>query len=142
MDLASVENTYDVIKERMAYMPKDYKSFRMAEVSTVPVIDLQQVFTRGRKYQPSPIWRIQAETKKFYTPKPILVKIYRDEGLFFAENENLVVCGTGNTPQEALKDLSLHITYFFKYYKKLDRSRLTGDALRLKDLYENLLIEE
>jgi hypothetical protein len=86
--------------------------------------------------------RLQAETKKFYTPKPISVKIYRDEDLFFAENENLVVCGTGDTTQDALQDLCVHIIHFFEYYKKLDKSKLTGDALRLKELYQNLLIEE
>ena len=90
----------------------------------------------------APLWRLQSKTKRFYTPIPIAVKAYRDEDFFFAENENLAVCGTGDTPQDALQDLALHITHFFEYYKNLDNSQLAGDALRLKNLYKNLLIEE
>jgi len=70
------------------------------------------------------------------------VKAYRDEDFFFAENENLAVCGTGDTLRDALQDLELHITHFFEYYKNLDNSQPAGDALRLKSLYKNLLIEE
>ncbi len=69
------------------------------------------------------------------------VKIYQDEVLFFAENENLNVCGTGETSQEALADLRLHILHFYKYYRELDKEQLVGDAVRLKELYHNLLIE-
>jgi len=69
-----------------------------------------------------------------------LVKIYRKDDLFFAENENFVICGTGDTLEDSLQDLCLHIIHFFEYYKKIDKSKLTGDALRLKELYENLLI--
>ncbi|ODS31878.1 MAG: hypothetical protein SCARUB_02992 [Candidatus Scalindua rubra] len=63
----------------------------------------------------------------------ITVKIYRDDDLFFAENETLVVCGTGDIPQDALQDLCFRIIHFFEYYKKFDESELTGDALRLKN---------
>ena len=69
----------------------------------------------------APLWRLQSKTKRFYTPIPIAVKAYRDEDFFFAENENLAVCGTGDTPQDALQDLELHITHFFEYYKNLDK---------------------
>lgn len=135
-----LEETYSAIKE-MVYTPKDYISSRSVGVGTASAID-PHIFSQSRKHQPSPIWRIQTETKKFYTPKPISVKIYQDEDLFFAENENLAVCGTGETRQEALQDLLLHIIHFFEYYKKLDESKLIGEALRLKELYQNLLVEE
>ena len=142
MSPSLVESTYDMIKERTAYVPENYIDSKVKEVETASAIDPQQVFNHIKKYQPSPIWRIFVEAKRFYTPKPITVRIYRDEDLFFAENENLVVCGTGDTPQDALQDLYLHIIHFFEYYKSLDTNKLTGDALRLKALYKNLLIEE
>jgi len=137
-----VESTYDIIKERTAYVPENYIDSRVREVGTASAIDPQQIFSHIKKYQPSPIWRIYAEAKKFYTPKPIAVRIYGDEDLFFAENENLAVCGTGDTPKSALQDLCLHIIHFFEYYKKLNNSKLIGDALRLKELYQDLLVEE
>ncbi|MFH1230855.1 MAG: hypothetical protein V1709_05095 [Planctomycetota bacterium] len=92
--------------------------------------------------QSAPLWRLSTGTKKFYTPKPISVKIYRDGAFFFAENEALVLCGTGNTPGDALKDLTQHIIYFFNYYQNLNELQLIGDAIRLKNIYTNLLVEE
>ncbi len=142
MSPSLVESTYDMIKERTAYVPENYIDSKVKEVETASAIDPQQVFNHIKKYQPSPIWRIFVEAKRFYTPKPITVRIYRDEDLFFAENENLSVCGTGNTSENALQDLCLHIIHFFEYYKKLNNSKLIGDALRLKELYQDLLVEE
>ncbi len=142
MSFKLLEDTYDVIKERSAYKPENYEGYKDIKVETAPMEKLQQIFNQRRKYQPTPIWRLHENTKKFLTSKPIIVRIYRDGDLFFAENDNLVVCGTGYTRQEALQDLSLHIIHFFEYYKKLDKSKLIGDALRLKELYQNLLIEE
>lgn len=142
MDSSLVEGTYDMIKEKMAYMPENYRSRGAIEVGTAPMINPQQVFGQIKKYQPAPLWRLYTESKGFYTPKPISVRIYREDDLFFAENENLVVCGTGDTPDKSLQDLCLHIIHFFEYYKRIDKTKLTGDALRLKELYKNLLIEE
>ncbi|MBU4293125.1 MAG: hypothetical protein KJ770_03630 [Actinobacteria bacterium] len=135
-------DSYEEIKERMEYMPVNYKSTRAIGVGTATAIDPQQIFANRIKSYVAPLWRLQSKTKRFYTPIPIAVKAYRDEDFFFAENENLAVCGTGDTPQDALQDLELHITHFFEYYENLDNSQLAGDALRLKNLYKNLLIEE
>lgn len=142
MNSALAEETHNVIEERMAYVPENYKSSAIAEVGTATVVDPQEVFSKPRKHQPIPIWRLQVKARKFYTLRPISVEVYRDEDFFFAENENLAVCGSGCSLQEALNDLCLHIIHFFEYYGKLDRTKLTGDALRLKGLYQNLLIEE
>jgi len=140
--LMEMEDTYNLIKERLSSIPENYKSSGISEVETGQVIDPQQVLTQTWKYPPALLWRLHTDTKKYYTPKPISVRIYRDEDFFFAENENLAVCGTGITPEEALSDFCLHIIHFFDYYKKLDKNELTGDALRLKELYKDLLIEE
>jgi len=88
------------------------------------------------------IYRLFKENKRYLANRPIAVKISQDEGLFFAENENLNVCGTGETSQEALVDLYLHILHFYNYYREIDEERLIGDAIRLKKLYHDLLIEE
>ncbi len=79
--------------------------------------------------------------KKYVFKQPIAVKIYQDEDLFFAENENLNVCGTGDTIQEALEDLQSHIIHFYHYYKDIRNEQLLGDAVRLKEVYCNLVIE-
>ncbi len=76
------------------------------------------------------------------TTNPLSVRIYFENGFFFAENETLFLYGTGMSPDEAIEDLGLHVIHFYRYYKDLDWSQVTGDARRLKRLYEGLLIEE
>jgi hypothetical protein len=135
------EYAYDIINELAGHIPENYRRSGDSIDATSPEINPKDVFSQQRVYKPAPLMKLQENARKFYTPKPILVNIYRDGELFFAENENLVVCGTGHTRKEALEDLSLHIIHFFEYYNKLDKSELIGDALRLKELYQNLLVE-
>ncbi len=139
MPATLTEETYDLIKERRKYLPSNYRSTLAAEIGTTNIIDWQQVFKNKKMIY---IYRLFKENKRYLTNKPIAVKIYQDEGLFFTENENLNVCGTGETSQEALADLYLHILHFYNYYRKIDKERLVGYAIRLKKLYHDLLIEE
>ena len=135
----TTEETYDLIKERRSYLPNNYRSTLDTEIGTTNIIDLQQVFENKKTIY---IYRLFKENKRYLANKPIAVKIYQDEGLFFTENENLSVCGTGETSQEALADLYLHILHFYNYYREIDKERLIGNAVRLKKLYHDLLIEE
>lgn len=73
---------------------------------------------------------------------PIKVRIYSEDNLFFAENETLVIIGTGSSVLEAMDDFCRHIIHFYYYYKKLSLDKITGDAVRLKKLYETLFIEQ
>ena len=133
-----IEETYELMEERKRDLPSEYRSTLVAEVGTTNIIDWQQVFKNKKTVY---IYRLYKENKQYIMCNPIAVKIYQDEDLFFAENENLNVCGTGETSQEALADLHLHILHFYKYYRKIDKEQLVGDAIRLKELYYNLLIE-
>lgn len=133
-----IEETYELMEERKRDLPSEYRSTLVAEVGTTNIIDWQQVFKNKKTVY---IYRLSKENKQYIICNPIAVKIYQDEDLFFAENENLNVCGTGETSQEALADLHLHILHFYKYYRKIDKEQLVGDAIRLKELYYNLLIE-
>jgi hypothetical protein len=72
----------------------------------------------------------------------ISLNVYKDEKYFFAENKTLNICGTGETSDEAVKDAKIHISHFYEYYKKLEQDKLMGDALRLKELYKDLLIKK
>ncbi|MBI5233527.1 MAG: hypothetical protein HY880_04160 [Deltaproteobacteria bacterium] len=90
----------------------------------------------------APLWTIPARGKQYRSTKPIKVHIYFENNIFFAENETLVVVGTGESMPEAITDLSKHIIHFYNYYKKLSSDKITGDAIRLKHVYETLFIEE
>lgn len=89
----------------------------------------------------APIWSVTDRTKKREFLKPITAHIYNAEGVFFAENETLVVVGTGSSSAEAIDDMCKHILHFHQYYRTLPLDKVTGDAVRLKKVYETLFVE-
>lgn len=89
-----------------------------------------------------PIWKIESKTSTYRAKKPIAITIFKDNSLFFAENENLDVFGYGETQGKAILDLKLHILHFYKYYRKLNKDDVVGHALRMKEIYKDLLIRE
>ena len=89
-----------------------------------------------------PLWRVRDSGRIYRTRKPVAVHVYRDGYLFFAENENLAVYAYADTQEQALLELVREIVYFYQYYQELDHDSVTGDAVRLKALFEDLLLEE
>ncbi len=82
------------------------------------------------------------KTKQYKLTNPIEVCIYSEDKLFFAENKTLVVIGTGTSINKAINDFYRQLNHFYSYYKKLSWDRVTGDAVRLKKLYEILIAEQ
>lgn len=89
-----------------------------------------------------PLWTITSPVKKYKLFKPIKVRIYSEDELFLAENETLVVFGAGETIDEAINDFCKHVIHFYHYYKHLSWEKVTGDAVRLKKIYETLFAEQ
>jgi len=73
--------------------------------------------------------------------KPISLQIFSEGSSFFIENEKLSLFGEGKTTQEAVEDFVIHFNYFYNYYKSLDKSKLMGQGLRLKDIYNTIFQE-
>lgn len=89
-----------------------------------------------------PLWTIVTPNKKYELSKPIKVRIYTEDDLFLAENETLIIVGTGNSIAAAMDDFRRHVIHFYHYYKKLSWKEVTGDAVRLKKIYELLFAEQ
>jgi len=89
----------------------------------------------------APLWSVTDKARKRQVSKPIKVHIYFEGDICIAENESLVVVGTGGSPTEAIDDLGKHIIHFYHYYKKLSWDKVTGDAVRLKKIYATLFVE-
>ena len=60
-----------------------------------------------------------------------------NDSVFFAENEELRICGVGESEEEALHDFLQHLSYFHDYYVSIPQEKLIGDARRLKNLYQS-----
>lgn len=88
-----------------------------------------------------PLFQLAISGRTFLPSKPIGINVTQDGAWFFAENEALKVVGTGGSLEEAVLDLEHHIVHFWEYYRSLQDSQVTGDAVRLKKLFSNLLAE-
>ena len=141
MSGVAVLDTYEQVKERKAYFPDMYTTTAPSVVGTAAQSSQPESYFRSGRFSSSPLIEFRGEQKKYVTSKPILVKVYRQEDIFFAENESLVLCGTGASREEAVLDFMKHVDYFYNFYKRQSESNLIGDALRLKKIYDNLLVE-
>jgi hypothetical protein len=88
-----------------------------------------------------PLFQLTISGRTFLPSKPIGIMVTQDGAWFFAENEALNVVGTGGSLEEAVLDLEHHVVHFWQYYRSLQDSQVTGDAVRLKHLFSNLLAE-
>lgn len=134
--------SYQMREEKREDLPQSYRHSEVKVDTAKEIVAEELLRSLSSQKLIAPLWSVGIPGKKFRTVKPIAVRIYFDEGLFFAENDALFLYGTGMSPEEAIKDLGAHIIHFYEYYRKLDWSQVTGDAIRLKRVYENLLSEE
>jgi hypothetical protein len=88
-----------------------------------------------------PLFQLTISGRTLVPSKPIGINVTQDGAWFFAENEALKVVGTGGSLEEAVLDVEHHIVHFWQYYRSLQDSQVTGDAVRLKKLFSNLLSE-
>ncbi len=95
----------------------------------------------GSKPWKFPLFQLTISGRTFLPSKPIGVHVTQDGSWFFAGNEALNVTGTGGSLEEAVLDLEHHIVHFWEYYGSLQDSQVTGEAVRLKKLFSNLLAE-
>ena len=90
----------------------------------------------------APLWGFHVEGKSYELSVPVQVQISREGDFCFAENEQLVLYGSGETIREALEDLTSDILYFWKYYRRLSWDEVIGEGRRLKKIYEKFVIKE
>jgi len=142
MNYVATVDSYQVREERQEYLPTNYHHSEV-KVDTAKEIVIEEILrSLPSRRLVTPLWSVGTPDKRYKLVKPLSVHIYFDDGLFFAENETLFLYGAGMSPEEAIEDLGFHIIHFYQYYKNLDWSQVTGDAIRLKKLYEGLLLEE
>ena len=136
MNMAQISESYKLRDERLDSFPENFKR-RVHSVSTASELDLRPV-SWGFATANTPLWRFRSSHGVVLSSKPVAVKIIRGESLFFAENENLDIFATGESRDDAIRAFNDHLIYFYNHYKNLSWDRVTGEAGRLKRLYEDL----
>jgi hypothetical protein len=142
MITSSIWESYEEIKRRQQDIREDFRMFQLPIGTAVDIAPEKRFGQDHQIPEVAPLWAVHAEGKLFRVSQPIRVHVFRDGNLFFAENETLLVCGTGDSAWEAVEDLELHIIHFYNYYKELPSDRVMGEAKRLKAIYRDLLVEE
>jgi hypothetical protein len=74
---------------------------------------------------------------KLIARKPVSISLERGERFWLAENSRLDIYATGATTQEAIEEFVAHLLSFYRHYTGLQPSQATGNALMLKQLFED-----
>lgn len=139
MNLAQISESYELRDERLDSIPENFKR-RIKSVSTASELDLRPI-RWGFATAKTPLWRFSSSHGVVLSSKPVSVKISRGETLFLAENENLGLYATGESRDDAIHAFCEQLIHFYEHYKGLNWNRVTGEARRLKEIYENLFRE-
>ncbi len=91
--------------------------------------------------QPIAVSLIAAGSRKLRSREPIVFRITKDDDRWFAENENLLIYGSGEDAQKALNDAFAHVIHLYDYYSALEEWRATGRAKSLKKRFSALFQE-
>ena len=143
MSASTIYDSYEEIRTRQKTIPPDLGFSARSFLETGSEIPLEEGSRQDQEIpEVAPLWAVHSEGKTFRMSRPIRIRVFREGDLFFAENETLLVCGTGDSAWEAVEDLELHIIHFYNYYKELPSDRVIGEAKRLKAIYKDLLVEE
>jgi hypothetical protein len=126
------------VKERIGYLPdnSDYKVMGIEEGETAQTTEIIQLSEPD--FTVHICGKIILGKMHISLIKPISVRLFSDGDFFFAQNENLNICGIGKSLQNALKDFRQHLSYFTQYYMSSNESEFVGEGLRLKKIYDNL----
>ena len=143
MSLAAIMDGYKLMHERLHPYPEHgYGNFMetATEIATAPERDLDPGLHRI-SISRTPAWQFSFAEKVVYASKPVMICITKGENLYFAENSNLDIVATGETVFDAINEFSELLVDFYCHYRGLDREEVTGDAKRLKALYDDLFTE-
>ncbi len=139
MSLAQINESYELRDERLGFIPENF-SRGVIDTST-GLEDNVKPWRWGSIIVKTPLWRFTSPKSEVISKKPVLVKISKGESLFFAENENLGLYATGESRDDAIRAFCEQLMHFYKHYKGLKWNRVTGEAYRLKEIYEKLFRE-
>jgi len=139
MNVAQINESYELRDERLGFIPENF-SRGVIDTST-GLEDNVKPWRWGSIIVKIPLWRFTSPKAEVISTKPVLVKISKGESLFFAENENLGIFATGDSRNEAISAFNEHLIHFHYHYKHLDWNKATGEAQRLKKIYEDLFKE-
>ncbi|HUO85428.1 MAG TPA: hypothetical protein VM534_09975 [Thermoanaerobaculia bacterium] len=70
--------------------------------------------------------------------RAIGLKVRREEGFVFVENETLDLFGHGPTLEDAVAEFRQDLDYYWRYYSGLSDDQVTGHGARLKQIYSTL----
>jgi len=81
--------------------------------------------------------QLKGETKQL--KEFIKIKIYKEEGRYFAENTDLCLITGGDTPESAMNSFLDQFEYFYFDYIESSPDELDEHALKIKQVYHQII---
>lgn len=82
--------------------------------------------------QKYPLWDVKIDRV------PLPVSVQHEEDGWSADLEWLNIYGFGESPEEAIEEVSQHIIHFVEFYKNASQDQLTGYAQTLKERFDRI----
>ncbi|GEM_PF-3133220 len=92
-------------------------------------------------FKPIPIFTVEISNKLYKFNSPIYVQSTFENNLFITSNNTLNLYGTGDTLEDAIRDLCESIIFVYEDYLATDDSKLTPKALEEKLFYKSLILQ-
>lgn len=136
MNLNYINESYAYRDECLDFIPEHFKK-DMPSVLTGSGIEVRPA-SLDFSYIKIPFWQFSTKSDVIISTKPVSVKIWKGESLFFAENENLCVFATGDNKAGAIASFCEQLVHFYRHYTKLRDDQVTGEAFRLRKIYKSV----
>ena len=88
-----------------------------------------------------PVWQFRYQDHEIHSSKAVSVKFTYTEGYVCAENDTLGILAVGESRAEAIEAFGEQLIHYYNHYKNLEKTQVTGEAEKAKELYMNLFHE-
>lgn len=89
----------------------------------------------------TPLWSFRSRKGHLKALRPVVVRVRKEDGTFWIENENLGIYEIGETREEAMEEFSETLVHFYFHYARKKWSEVVGQARKRKKFYEELFLE-
>ena len=136
MTLTNVFDKYDSYYENNNYYPQSIEKIPFSELTASEINTCDIV--KSKEISSIPKWRFRSGNEIVLSTKPIEIIIETGKEQIFTYNENLAIYASGHNLFESLDDFGEQLVYFYNYYKNLSYDQVTGQAIELKKIFENI----
>jgi hypothetical protein len=136
----TVSNSFTMSGAREDAYPDRYTTREDAFEKTDREVDGSKLFGESVCYE-VPVWCFSDGESLLRAKRPVVVRFSRGSELFLAEHDGLDIYASGESLADAVDCFNRLLVQFFWHYKQIGWDRVSGDAKRLKYVFEDQFSE-